>query len=99
VKLVSKEFNGMDKMSLGDEQRKVKVLGLRFGKRKVSSFGTSPGFFSGNFVNQCSAFYDWADLDPEKQQRTHLNPALMNFTSRYECRVLPGTEQPEIILT
>jgi hypothetical protein len=97
VKLVSKElqWNGRDEPRRRTE--KVKVLGLPIWKRKVSSFGTSPGFFSGNFVNQCSAFMT-ADLDPEKQQRTHLNPALMNFTSRYECRVLPGTEQPEIIL-
>jgi hypothetical protein len=96
VKLVTKElqWNGRDELRRRTE--KVKVLGLTIWKRKVSSFGTSPGFFSGDFVKQCSAFM-LPDLDPEKQQRTHLNPPLMEFTSRYECRVLPGVGQAEII--
>ncbi|RWO01808.1 hypothetical protein [Mesorhizobium sp.] len=96
VKLVTKElrWNGRDEIRRRTE--KVKLLGLTIWKRKISSFGTSPAFFSGDFARRCSSLL-MDDLDPEKQQRSHINPPLMNFTSRYECRVLPGVAQPEII--
>ena len=96
VRLVTKElrWNGRDEFRR--QTVKVKLLGLTIWRRKVSCFGTSPAFLSGEFVKQCSAFMI-SDLDPEKQQRPPHNPPLLDFTSCYECRVLPGIAQPEII--
>ncbi|RWO92562.1 hypothetical protein [Mesorhizobium sp.] len=97
VRLVSKELGWNGRDEIHRRTTKLRLLGLTIWKRKSSIFGTSPAFFSGDFVKQCSELMI-PDLDPEKQQRLHINQPLANFTSHYECRVLPGTEQAEIIM-
>ncbi|MES0096025.1 hypothetical protein [Mesorhizobium sp. M0019] len=96
-KLVTKElgWNGRDEFRRRTE--KVRFLSVRIWKRKYPNFGTSPAFFSGDFIQECSALLV-PDLDPEKQQRAHYNRPFTDFTSRYQCRLLSGIKQPEMIV-
>lgn len=95
VKLNNKELH-WDGRELRTRIEKIKFAGFTIWHRRVPSFGVSPGFFRGEFVRRYSTFID-PDLDPEKQQRTHINRPLTKFTSRFDCRVLPGQLRPEII--
>ncbi|MEZ2328704.1 hypothetical protein AB6802_03135 [Mesorhizobium sp. RCC_202] len=75
---------------------KVKFAGITVYYRRVPNFGVSPAFLTGEFVRGYSYLID-PNLDPEKQQRTHVNPSLAKYTSKFDCRVLAGLGQPEII--
>ncbi len=98
VKLVSKElgWNGLDQFY--ERPKKIKMFGVILWKtrRKVSVFGTSPGFFAGDFVRKASEMMN-PDFDPEKQMRPPINPPLVRYVSQFRCRLLPGLAQPNII--
>ena len=98
VKLVSKElgWNGVDLYY--ERARKTKLFGLILWKsrRKMSVFGTSPGFFAADFVRTAASLMN-PTFDPEKQMRPKVNAPLFRYVSQFRCRLLPGTVEPDII--
>lgn len=66
-------------------------------RRKLLTFSTSPGFVRSEFARLASRFMNPA-LDPEKQFRDGLNPALQNAVAGYEVRYHGGMFTPELAL-
>lgn len=75
---------------------KRRFLGIPYRRVSIDNFGTSPAFFSGEFINRCAGLMD-PDLDPEKQMRPTRNPRLFDFMQRYECRLLIASNGGELI--
>jgi hypothetical protein len=98
VKLVCKElmWNGNDQYY--ERTRKYRMFGLIVWKslRKRSIFGTSPAFFSADFVRSAAMMMD-PSLDPEKQMRPKNNPQLAAYVEQFRCKLLPGLAQQNII--
>jgi hypothetical protein len=88
------KWNSRDEFLLGTE--KEKWFGIVVRRFKFNYFGTSPGFFGGEFLRTCSDLLD-ADLDPEKQMRPPHNPALVSYMDQFRCRLLPGQNRRELI--
>jgi hypothetical protein len=98
VKFLSKEHNQ-------DIRRKgffdvgyvrKKFFGITWHKEPYHRHGTAPGFFDGEFVRGWASRMDLS-LDPEKQARPFTNPRLFDYVSQYQCRLLPGKSQSELI--
>lgn len=70
-------------------KRRRKVLGLSMGSYLAPVFGTSPRFLTGAFARGCAARLDLR-LDPEKQMRDNLNPALCRYIAGFESEILLG---------
>ena len=96
VKFVSKELNWNGTDVFYQRRRRIKVFNLLLWKRLVNGFGTSPGFFLGDFLRRSAQLMD-PSLDPEKQMVPPYNKPLNRYLARHRCRLLPGTGQPALI--
>lgn len=97
AKLVCKEdkWNGVDQFHTG--KRKMGFGGVTLWRKKYNMFGTGPSFFSSDFIRHCSTLMN-PHLDPERQMRPPHNMPLHLYVRQFRCRVLPGINQPEIIV-
>lgn len=69
-----------------ESRTRKRYFGLRLGRRRIiPSFGTSPGFFSGQLLRRISVHLD-KKLDPEKQMKPEINPALFDVMEPYRVR-------------
>lgn len=57
-------------------------------------FGTSPSFWNGNFMRECSKRLD-VNYDPEKQFYSDVNNELQSFVKNKKCKFLLG--KPNLI--
>lgn len=97
AKLVCKEdkWNGVDEFHTG--KRKFGIAGMTLWRQRYNMFGTGPSFFASEFIRQCSALMN-PDLDPERQMRPPHNMPLHLYVRQFQCRVMPGINQPELIV-
>lgn len=95
VRPVTANMNWNGRSQYHESVRKDKFWGITYKTVRSSAFGTSPGFFVGDFVRRCAELMN-PELDPEKQMRPPHNPALAAFMAQYRCRVLPSRQGGEL---
>jgi hypothetical protein len=96
VKLVCKELNWNGVNQFYERERRFKIFKILVWTSIASVFGTSPAFFDGDLVRRCAQLMD-PSLDPEKQMRPPFNKPLVRYLDRFRCRLLPGTNQRDLI--
>ncbi len=96
VKPVAKEhkWRGDDPFQT---KKPVNLLGARlFSIRMPVGFGTSPGFFRGDFIRQYVRLMQ-PHLDPEKQVRANVNGPLHEYCKSFKHSMLKGQQHRELI--
>jgi hypothetical protein len=96
VRLLSRHMSWNGASGFHERIGRYKWKGLTYRWVRTGAFGTSPGFWVGEFARRCAALLN-ADLDPEKQMRPAHNRQLFDYMHQFRCRVLHGEDQAEII--
>lgn len=89
VALQCKEHGWTQQTTRMVRKNRRRILGLPIGGPPVPVFGTSPRFLTGAFARGCAQRMDLR-LDPEKQMRDNLNPALCTYIAGFASEILLG---------
>ena len=97
IKPVAAEHRWLGSDPARNHRPLIEIGGLKFGTRSNPvQFGTSPGFFAGDFVRTVAQLLI-TNLDPEKQVKMKYNPELASFCRKFKFTYLPGQSKRELI--